>query len=967
MKFTSLWRRATLVALICLIRVHGLGAQPDDLSERIQKLRQNPVLQQLLDQNKSGLTETQKRLLERAVDNLSEEDLAEILKAQGLSQDGSVTLQKDRLKTAIGITPAPEMPGAPAKSSIAIENAAEGEFLRGEDEGAGLMTLRGRIRLRLSSGLVLADTVIVDTKRQEIFAEGNVVYYKDADKEGKGGEIRADRFLYDQRLGTGILYNADGYLSPIYFMGKSIQQISEKKISVSHIYFTTCANKRPHYNFTARKLWIYEDDKIVAVGVLYYVGGIPLLPLPFLYASPWGTGIITQVGHGDIQGFYMQNTYQFSVPEAYAHDFLPIGYRFKADVYENTGHSFGIDFFRFTPGLNYYVELGASEFHRYDALLDSRDRGGLRITNAVQKNDGTYGKDYYKWYKAFMILNYRYSNFKNNQVRNVQLRYEDYSHRMYEFEFGGRFQPTSTIPALYEKGEADRGLFRNDTNWNLVYSEAFDDLSVRVQASRNRVWQEASKFQDSKYIPVTDVVPAVDIKKNWHIGKLPFFESPVIWENKLHSDLTKQYSNGDVFQTTNLNSFTSGLRTFIAPLQMISVTPFAGYGAQKTVPYSPSKTTYKTTGPVVTGGGNSTEFKALDRESAKQSYQFWFTEDEFILGPDLIFLRATYRRKQSFREEEKEAPAVNASGLLGPLNGSRPFNQNQKVHEIEGSLEAYPVNRLSLSLMSIYDLKKYQFDVKQKERWYYPVFRVDYYLDFINMFREERENLLTRRKAHFLGLRLSNDYVYDPKNKRDHSDVVGMTFEAGGFDLWLLKRLRYFEMGYYWYHVYYNQELDHMRYSVKADIQLLGWLFWEMELESRATEIERYKRNSRDENNNYDYVSFPQDVVNSTGLAGKKRRENSVFNIGTFETALIMDLHDFEFRLGYRMEQRSMLAGSLNVENVTFYDNKVFFSLTLLRFDIGGTADRPSRFILDRRRVRPQDVGRLPVQTSRLQ
>ncbi|MCE9596977.1 MAG: hypothetical protein K8S54_03330, partial [Spirochaetia bacterium] len=325
------------------------------------------------------------------------------------------------------------------------------------------------------------------------------------------------------------------------------------------------------------------------------------------------------------------------------------------------------------------------------------------------------------------------------------------------------------------------------------------------------------------------------------------------------------------------------------------------------------------------------------------------------------------RRKDSFREEAKQAPAVNASGLLGVFNGARAFDQNQKVHEIEGSLEAYPINRLSLSLMSIYDLKKYQFDVKQKERWYYPVFRVDYYLDFINMFREERENLLTRRKAHFLGVRLSNDYVYDPRFKRDHSNVVGMTFEAGGFDLWLLKRLRYFEMGYYWYHVYYNQELDHMRYSLKADVQILGWLFWEMELESRATEIERYKRNSRDENNNYDYVSFPQDLVNSTGLAGKARREKSVFNIGTFETALIMDLHDFEFRLGYRMEQRSILAGSLNVENITFYDNKIFFSLTLLRFDIGGTADRPSRFILDRRRVRPQDVGRLPVQTSRLQ
>ncbi|HNN61166.1 MAG TPA: hypothetical protein PKK45_20290, partial [Leptospiraceae bacterium] len=866
------WIRRGII-LAAMAAATGLHAVPDDTQARLEKLRENPLFQQLLDQSRPGLTDTQKKLLLKAIDSLSEQEIDDSLQELHLSTDGSATTRKDRLKIAVGLMSAPELPKTKQGGAIGIENAAEGEFMRGENDGEGLMVLRGRIRLRLPSGIVLADTVIVDTKRQELFAEGNLVYYKTGEKDGKTGEIHAERLLYDQKLGTGILYNADGYMAPVYFMGKSIQQISQGKISVSHVYFTTCSAQRPHYNFTASRVWLSDDREIIAVGALYYVGGIPLLPIPFLYASPWGTGIITQMGHGDIQGYYMQNTYQFSVPEAYTYDFLPVGYRFKADFYQNTGNAFGIDLFRFSPGLNYYLEAGAAEFHRYEVIGDFRDKKEIRFTNAVTRSDGTQGKDYYNWYKIFTILNYRKTDFRNNQVRSVQLRYEDYSHRLYEFEFGGRYQPTSTIPALYQKGEADRGLIRNDTNWSLVYSEAFDDLSVRVQASRSRVWLESSNYKDSKYVPVSDVVPSLDVQKKWQVGKLPLLDSPIIWENKIHTDLTKLYSSGDVYQTTNFNQFTSGLRTWVSPFSFVTFQPFVGYGAQKTVPYSPTKTTYTTTGPTTSFGVTTTDFKALERESARQSYQFLYTEDELTLGPDLIFLRTTYRRKESFKEEEKEAPAVNVYG----------FDQKQKVHEVEGSLEAYPINRLALSITSIYDMRRFQFDVKQNQRWYYPVARVDYYFDFINLFREERENLLTRRKAHFLGLRLTNDYVYDALNKRDHSDVVGVNFEAGGFDLLVLRRLRYLEAGFYWYHVYYNPGLDHMRYSMKADIQVVRWLFWEMELESRATEVERYRKDSKDANGYYNYVSFTQDVVNSTGLAGRRRRQNAVFNIGTFE------------------------------------------------------------------------------------
>ncbi|MBI3396436.1 MAG: hypothetical protein HY042_11415 [Spirochaetia bacterium] len=781
--------------------------------------------------------------------------------------------------------------------------------------------------------------------------------------------------LFDQRLGSGIIYNADGYRHPVYFVGAAIKMIGEGRFAVSHTFFTTCAAQKPHYNFSARRIYIYENEKIVAVGVLFYVGGIPVLPLPFLYASSWGTGIISQAGYGQIQGGFLQNTYQFSVPTALASSWQPIAYRFKLDFYENTGTSSGVDMFRFSPGLNYFLQLGASEFKNYEAeIRDSK----VRITNNVQhyvheKYSGNLyatgrGEELYDWKKIYGVMNWHAENAQTNSVRNVHLRYEDYTNRAYDFEFGGRFQPATTIPALYAHHEAGRGLLHNDTNWNLVYNEMLDDLTVRVEATRNRLWLQKQTIEDSHYIPVNDVVPSVDIAKKINLGRVPVLDIPVYWDNVIHTDTRKDYSNGAYLDTIDTSRGTSSFRSYINPLPYVSFNPIVGIGAQRT-----------------TSNVNSTigDAAALDLESKKRSYEFYFTEDEFMFGPDFLYLRTTYRRKDTVREEQKDAPQLNLHG----------FNNNQKLNETEVALESNFLRTVSMSLSSIYDMRKFEYPVEYRDRWFYPVFRTDVLFDFLNLFRQDRENLLSRRKAHFLQFRVTNDYVYDAVNHRDHSNVLGLNFQAGGFDLWLLERLRFFETGFYWYHVYhttnacpavldttttsfvagasctYNNQgirpdLDQFRYTARADIQITRRVYFEMELESRATNTGRYRQNHQDVNGNNDYTAFSNDVVNGMGFNGPEKRQKSVFNVGYFEMALIMDVHDFEYRVGYSVEQKSVLAVLGSVSTVNFYDNKVFFSIQLLRFDLGGIGDRPSRFLLERQRVRPTDVGRTGIRTN---
>ncbi len=919
----------------------GLHAQErDDVSRRLDRLRRNPIVRELLERSrKSELSEAQKQLLEKAVKSLSDAEVVDLLGEMGLSAEGSNLRKRERLRIALGLEQPPNLPEPPRAGQIGLENAAEGEYLQGEEDSRGLLKLRGRIRLRLPSGVLTADTVIVDIKRRELYAEGNLEY------RSQNGLVKAERFIYSQSLGTGILYRASGYEKPIHFVGKNLLQSGPKQFALSHAWFTSCAAERPHYNFTARKVWVRDGRQITAVGVLYHVGGVPLLPLPFVYASDWGTGISTQIGYGRVQGWFMQNTYQFSMPDAASSSFLPMYYRFTLDGYQNTGHAFGAEFYRFSAPLNYIIQAGAAEYHRYEAIPDFREKDAIRITNRVQRRDGTIGKEIYQWQKLFAIFNAKDSEASKNSVRNVHLRYEGYTHQLYEFEYGGRYQPASTIPALYESSEAGRGLIRPTTNWSLAYNEQWDDLSLRVGAQRTRLWLEASDYTQSRYVPASDIIPDVDIRKRFFLGRLPWKDMPVYWRHRLHTDIKNEYAAGQTFRSLNNNLYQTDFGSYLSFYPYVTFRPLVGYGAQKTIPQ------------------NRTADPDVERQARRASYQFAFTEDELVLGPDVLHVRATYRRKDSFKEEEADASTFSYKDRDDIRNDR--MDTSQKLNETEVALESYAVHNLLVSLSSIYDHRTYNEDVSYRERWYYPVFRLDYLVDFLNFGRRDRENLLSTRRHHFLQMRLTNDLMYDSIRQDYHSNLAGFNFQAGGFDLPLLKRLRYLEMGFYWYHVYANQALDHMRYSLRGDIQLTRYLFLEWELEARAVDSERYVTSSVDENGEPDHVNFRDDVVDGTGANGARKRQETVFNIGYFECALIIDLHEWEMRLGYSIEQRSLLAGVGSLEVVNFYDNKVFFSMTLMRFDIGSVRDRPSRFLLHRRRVHPGDLGRSGIGTVR--
>ncbi|GIX42361.1 MAG: membrane protein [Leptospiraceae bacterium] len=827
------------------------------------------------------------------------------------------------------------------KPKIIIENIDSATFLQAEEQSKGIVRFFGRIKVTLKTGYFYADEVIIDTNRKELFASGNIEYYEE------NAYITVEKVIYDYEHGYGIFYNGKGYKDPVYFTGFDVKGLGENRFELSDAFFTTCSSQKPHYHFSAKKIFLFDNNEILALGVWYHVGGVPLIPLPFYYSNPWGTGIITQFGYSNIMGYYLQNTYQFSIPEAYLNDFLPIAYRFKLDYYEKTGTFFGAELYRFTPSLSYIMDLGIAEFKRYEISPDFREKNLLRVTNKILQKDGTYKEEKYKWSKIFSLISYNNFDSKKNRTQKLTIKILNYSHRFFEYEFGGRYIPDSTIPALYKTTEPGRGIIQNQNEYVLYYNDRIDDLTINFQASRIKIWREKSNFPDSKYIPVQDIIPTLDISKNIFLGYI--FNLPFYWNNRFHYDANKIYTDGKPYYTTHTARFETDLKTYIGFYPFFSFSPSIGYGGQKVSPYNENM--------------SDDAYNDLVIYAKKQSYEYWFTQHQLILGPYELNLELNYTRKDTVREELLDTSLVNVNG----------FNNRQKINETQIKLNFFPVSYFNLSAESIYDHREFEYKRPYLERWTYPIVRTELYINFLNLFKESRYHLLSRKRIHISEIKISNDYVYDHLNTRDHSNLLGISFIMSNFDLIFFKRLRYLELGYYWYHVYYQPELDHMRFLAKLDIQLTRNIYFEMEMESRLTQPERYTN----QNNQCQIISgsikcipeewipesqknttFGQDIINSTGINGSEKRQNSAFNIGYFQGSLIFDLHDWELRFGYELQQKSMLAGVNTINVVNYYDNKIFFSFNFIKFDIGGLSRRPSKFIIHREKVNPFDIAK---------
>ncbi|MBP6739226.1 MAG: LPS-assembly protein LptD [Leptospiraceae bacterium] len=864
------------------------------------------------DTNKElSITETQKKLIRKVLDILSDREVDEYLRAMGLSTEGSIYAKRQRLRDSVVSKDEKikeelslqQQEANKKQDSFVIENASEGELLSVDKTKSGVLILRGKVKLKIGQGHLIADSISVDSKKNEIYAEGNVEFLD------KSLTVKGEKFIYDVKLERGVVYDTKATLYPSFFVGKKIKKIDENKYVLDMGHFTACGAEIPHYTFKAKRIVFYNDNSIIATNLKFQVGGTDLFWIPLYYSSNLGSGWTTQFGKNRSQGSFFQGSYQWSDPTAVPSLFMPVGRKVKVDFFQITGQAVAFDFWKTSPWLNYNLETGYAnyKYNRFVDTYESRygvpkdpignvsnvvtsnqvDKGDLCAYNhdpnsklpclatasdVLKSNNGwsnpvrNFGTLQQDWSKINLNANARNNNIAGDGTRNLQVRFENYSNPRYDFEFGYRYEPSNTLQSLYTRRQQRNPFIRQNTVWSLDYTQTHGDLTVNISARRNYSFLPIKPQEYEGFFPLYEELPRTSIRNSSQVGTIPYFFAPVYWDININNVVKRFYSTpsrnsqsiatgaipnlpggsypyGDaksaVARTEIETVVESGMKTNLNFGGYLTFSPSAYYGFQKYTLDIP-------------GGVQQTDL-SRERELRRNSYIYTRQNHRLSYGVPALLFSSTFRWTDGTRSELPEQTLLKG---------------RDRVKELEFALESNAFENLEFSVKTIRDLREFAREYNpqptNQQRWYFTVARAAVFFDFIDGFGKKKDTLLEKRRSFYTGIFINNDYVYHTAQHSPLYNNATLSYKMGGFSLPFIRNIKNFEVGGTWFHVFKNSQLeqfgvyagqynqagrynntrsaflDSYRFYIQTDLQVSRNFGLELELDSRVTQPWRF-------------------------------------------------------------------------------------------------------------------------------
>ena len=136
---------------------------------------------------------------------------------------------------------------------------------------------KGNVVIRYGNTQLTADYAEVETQTKKAYARGHVIVFQNGQERAQGEEI-----YYDFENHSGEFPKGRAINPPWFSSGLDIKQIRQGYKVVDHGRVTTCDLEKPHYEFRATKVSIYDNDKLIARNVTIYVLGKPIFWWPYL-------------------------------------------------------------------------------------------------------------------------------------------------------------------------------------------------------------------------------------------------------------------------------------------------------------------------------------------------------------------------------------------------------------------------------------------------------------------------------------------------------------------------------------------------------------------------------------------------------------------------------------------------------------------------------------------------------------
>ena len=178
----------------------------------------------------------------------------------------------------------------------------------------GLATARDNVAIHIGDTDIYADFAQYNSQKHEVLVEGHVRMYRDVSM------YVGERAIYN--IDTKEIRAADMQTEyfPYFVSSGKVTSLSSNTYLIENANFTTHDALQSDFHLRARKVRVYENDRVVFQNVTFYVGKIPIFWFPYVYQSlndafsfsvspaflsSWGYSLLTQVSfpiHENITG-----------------------------------------------------------------------------------------------------------------------------------------------------------------------------------------------------------------------------------------------------------------------------------------------------------------------------------------------------------------------------------------------------------------------------------------------------------------------------------------------------------------------------------------------------------------------------------------------------------------------------------------------------------------------------------------
>ena len=724
-----------------------------------------------------------------------------------------------------------------------------------------MVIFRGGIILYFKDNILQAETVKFNPKTGEIFGEGNVKW------SSKDHEITGDYFFFDNKSQTSAVFKGKSKLKQVFYSGDSIRKYDKNSFFLKLAFFTTCELENPHYYFGAKKVWIYPDNQIAAVHVLYNVADVPVFYWPLIFQTDLGTGILTFYGNNRERGHYVQNTYYFGLPFFDSYEVLPNQGKLFFDYYQYTGELYGLYLHRNSKNLNYEIDLELANFRHRDQICDFIFSGQTTcqevITNFFLSQDGSVTSERKLWWKINTKLQAEWGK-RDGLLQHASLEILEMNHRNFIPEFGLRNEPKNTFEII-SFGPTLTTAGTNEIDWRAEYTLNWSQVYLNLQFERRLLWYQRSNETDSRYLPTLDTIPKLQFSSRWQIIE----PTDTVFKG---SQLSVSF-NGEITRTLTEGQFDRAIYRGDASLSnsyqfvflsWLSFSPNIKYGLQ-----------YRTTDP-----GNA----VLNLESRRYNLHSVSVKSPLRFGRSFLYLLTEHEYSYYFLREFQD-----------------PTFKNQGRHFLNLALRSDIEQIFVASVETSRDLREYPYTLPEHFRW--KPLKVLSELNYLITGKSIKGDSSTY-------LFLNNEYQYLFRYQRHGANDIYLGFSVRNYDLPFFKRLNETSLSIGWYHDFIDLRQDDITLRFKLDISLFSdWRFlWEMS--SRADEVDRYQQGK----------SFFQDLIDGLNPFQPASAKDTIFNLESLKLTLEHSLHRWLLRVSYQRFRRTVFWGR-NLENrATFYE-----------------------------------------------